>query len=455
MPNISVDVIFRRLPVILGIVAMLALSPSSQALDLLQSYRLAVGNDATYQAAQAAADAGREVVPQAFSQLLPTLSLSASDFQNQLKQSTPDATGQLLTYASDYRSSNISWNLRQPLYRKYQFAQYEQAKWQLKTVEATLNKDEQDLAVRVAAAYFDALLATDQLSLVLAQKSTFMGQLKAAQRSFKVGEGSRTDIDEAQARYDMVLAAELEVNQKLSSTRRQLQVYVNEPVIVLASLDEKKLELLPPDPTLLESWIARGEEASPELRSLKAQREVLQQQIEKVLAGHHPTLDLVAQQTRSVSENMLTPRSQYTNLQVGLQLSIPLYAGGGVNSSVREARANREKIDHQYEATRRNLGLQIQNEFQNVSGGVARVRAFEQARLSSEQAFYSTKKGMQAGTRMSIDVLNAEQQRINVLRDLAQARYQYLVAKIRLLALVGGLSDGEMARINGCLKSLL
>jgi outer membrane protein/protease secretion system outer membrane protein len=204
---------------------------------------------------------------------------------------------------------------------------------------------------------------------------------------------------------------------------------------------------------VLEEWIERGEETSPELRNLKAQREVVQQQIEKALAGHHPTLDLIAQQSRSVSENVLAPSSQYTNLQIGLQLTIPIYAGGGVNAAVREARANREKIDQQHEAARRNLGLQIQKEFQSVTEGIARVRALEQARRSAEQAFYSTQKGVLAGTRMSIDVLNAEQQRINVLRDLAQARYQYLIARIRLLALVGGLNDEEVARVNGYLKS--
>jgi TolC family type I secretion outer membrane protein len=444
---------FRRLTVRLGACAIAAFSPATWALDLLQTYRLAVTNDAGYLAAQAAAGAGREIVPQALSQLLPTLSASASGFQNQLDQSAPDASGRLLTYGKDYRSSNVSWNVRQPIYRKVQFAQYEQAKAQVKSVEATLDKDGQDLALRVAAAYFDALLAEDQLSLVLAQKTTYGQQLKAAQRSLKAGEGTRTDIDEAQARYDMTLATELEASQRVTYARRQLQVYVNQPVSALAALDETKLKLVPPNPALLDDWIARGEEASPELRNLKAQREMVQQQIEKALGGHYPTLDLVAQQSRSDSENVLAPSSKYTNLQVGLQLTIPIYGGGNVSSSVREARFNREKIDQQHEAMRRNVGLQIQKEFQNVTEGIARVRALEQARRSSEQAFYSTQKGVLSGTRMSIDVLNAEQQRINVLRDLAQARYQYLVARIHLLALVGGLNDEEMSQVNGYLKS--
>jgi TolC family type I secretion outer membrane protein len=443
----------QRLFGTLGILALTSFSPTSLALDLLQIYRLAVTNDASYLAARAAADAGREAVPQALAQLLPNFSLNASGFQNRLEQSAPNILGDSVTSKKNYDSSNLSWNLRQPIYRKQQFAQYEQAKAQVESVEATLDKDGQDLVTRVAGAYFDALLAEDQLSLVLAQKTSYAEQLKAAKRSLEAGEGTRTDIDEAQARYDMTLATELEASQRVKFARRQLQVYVNQPIHSLALLDEQQLQLIPPNPAVLEEWIERGEETSPELRNLKAQREVVQQQIEKALAGHHPTLDLIAQQSRSVSENVLAPSSQYTNLQIGLQLTIPIYAGGGVNAAVREARANREKIDQQHEAARRNLGLQIQKEFQSVTEGIARVRALEQARRSAEQAFYSTQKGVLAGTRMSIDVLNAEQQRINVLRDLAQARYQYLIARIRLLALVGGLNDEEVARVNGYLKS--
>ena len=443
----------QRLLGTLGVLALTSFSPTSLALDLLQIYRLAVTNDASYLAARAAADAGREAVPQALAQLLPNFSLNASGFQNRLEQSAPNILGDSVTSKKNYDSSNLSWNLRQPIYRKQQFAQYEQAKAQVESVEATLDKDGQDLVTRVAGAYFDALLAEDQLSLVLAQKTSYAEQLKAAKRSLEAGEGTRTDIDEAQARYDMTLATELEASQRVKFARRQLQVYVNQPIHSLALLDEQQLQLIPPNPAVLEEWIERGEETSPELRNLKAQREVVQQQIEKALAGHHPTLDLIAQQSRSVSENVLAPSSQYTNLQIGLQLTIPIYAGGGVNAAVREARANREKIDQQHEAARRNLGLQIQKEFQSVTEGIARVRALEQARRSAEQAFYSTQKGVLAGTRMSIDVLNAEQQRINVLRDLAQARYQYLIARIRLLALVGGLNDEEVARVNGYLKS--
>ena len=443
----------QRLFATIGLLSIASFSPAASALDLLQIYRLAVTNDASYLAARAAADAGREVVPQAFAQLLPSLSFSASGFQNRLEQSAPNILGESVISNKNYNSSNLSWILRQPIYRKQLFAQYEQAKAQVEGVEATLDKDGQDLASRVAGAYFDALFAEDQLSLVLAQKTSYAEQLKAAQRSLVAGEGTRTDIDEAQARYDMTLATELEASQRVKFARRQLQVYVNQPVNALAPLDEQRLQLLPPHPALLDDWIARGEDSSPELRNLKAQRQVVEQQIEKALAGHRPTLDLVAQQSRSVSENVLAPSSQYTNLQIGLQLTIPIYAGGGVNSSVREARANREKIEQQYEATRRNLGLQIQKEFQSITEGIAKVRALEQARRSAEQAFYSTQKGVLAGTRMLIDVLNAEQQRINVLRDLAQARYQYLIAKIRLQALVGGLNDEEFTQVNRYLKS--
>ena len=137
----------QRLLGTLGVLALISFSPTALALDLLQIYRLALTNDASYLAARAAADAGREAVPQALAQLLPSFSLNASGFQNRLEQSAPNILGDSVTSKKNYDSSNLSWNLRQPIYRKQQFAQYEQAKAQVESVEATLDKDGQDLCM--------------------------------------------------------------------------------------------------------------------------------------------------------------------------------------------------------------------------------------------------------------------------------------------------------------------
>ncbi|MFZ2853229.1 MAG: TolC family outer membrane protein [Rhodocyclaceae bacterium] len=438
------------LPVSLGLALAFAAVPAS-ALDLVQSYRLALQQDAHYLASRAEADAGREAVPQARAQLLPNISGNLARGKNYTDQEGKNSFGQTVTSSYEYLSSNYVVSLRQPLYRKYNFALYEQAQAQVEGAEATLDKSLQEMLVRLSSAYFEALMAQDQHALVLAQKEAYAGQLAAAKRLFAAGQGTRTDIDDAQARYDMTLAQELEASQNLGYTRRQLQTIVNQPVDDLALLDPARMQLQAPLPASAEEWITRGEEVNPELRAMRANIEAARQELEKARAGHFPTVDLVAQRSKSASENNITVNSQYLTSQVGLQVTIPLFAGGYASSQVRQATANIEKFEQQYEARRREVALQIRKEFQSVAEGVLKVRAQEQAERSADQAVFSNQKGFQAGTRSQIDILNAQQQRMNVKRDLAQVRYQYILARLRLQSLVSSLNEQEIEAVNAWL----
>ncbi|MCX7178980.1 MAG: TolC family outer membrane protein [Proteobacteria bacterium] len=431
---------------------MLVLSAPAEALNLTQSYQLALQQDAGYQASRAEAAANREAIPMAFAQLLPNVSTNLSRNRNDTSSEVPGFLGATVNNSYDYMSSSYALVLRQPLYRKYNFAQYQQAQSQVASAEASLDKSLQDLLVRLSGSYFEALMAQDQLALVLAQKEAYGGQLQAAKRLFSAGQGTRTDIDDAQARYDMVLAQELEARQNVGHTRRQLQTIVNQPVENLALLNPRRMQLVAPMPADPEDWIARGEEINAELRAMRANIESSRQEVEKARAGHMPTVDLVAQRSRNNSANDTTIHQLYLTSQVGLQVNIPLFAGGYVNASVRQALANLDKYQQQYEAKRREIGVQIRKEFQNVAEGVFKVKALEQAERSSDQAVFSNQKGYQAGTRTQIDILNAQQQRMNVRRDLAQARYLYLMARVRLQGLVGSLNEEEIALINSWLS---
>jgi outer membrane protein/protease secretion system outer membrane protein len=424
--------------------------PAVQALNLVQSYHLALQNDATYQAALAANKAGQEALPQARAQLMPNLSVSGSRSKNWTDSETPGLLGPV-SRSYEYMGANTAINVRQPLYRKYNFALYKQAKHQVENANAVLDKDRQELLVRLSGAYFEALMAQEQMVLMQGQKDTYAAQLQSAKRAFQSGSGTRIDIDDAQARYDMSLSQELEASQNVGYTRLQLQVIVNQPVENLALLDAKQMELSPPVPASLEEWIARGEENNAELRAIQANIEGARVEVEKAKAGHYPTLDLYAQRSKSESDSNTTINSSYLTTTVGLQFNIPLWSGGAVSSQMRQAVANLERVKQQYEARRREVGQQVRKEFQNLTEGISKVKALEQAERSSDQAVFSNQKGFQAGTRSQVDILNAQQQRLNVRRDLAQARYQYLMARIRLQGLMNSLNEDEMKLINGWL----
>ena len=432
---------------------LLSLSGTVLSMDLLQAYQAAQQQDATILASRAAAQAGRERLPQARSQLLPNVAMSVGRNQNNLVNTTPNSLGQEQTSETHYPSLNRTLTVRQPLFRSYLAAQYRQAESQVQEAEASLAQDEQNLAVRVSGAYFEAMLTHEQLALVLAQRTAYTTQLDAARKSLAAGSGTRTDVDDAQARLDMNAALEIEARQNVSYTLRQLEMLVNQPVDKLATLDVARLELLQPQPNVLQDWIARAETGNPQLQSLRAQVETSRQEVKKAGSGHYPTLDAVAQWSRSESENILNVASRYTNASVGLQLNIPIFSGGYVNSSVRQALAGQEHAEQALEAGRRDLGVRVYKEFRGMTENIPKVRALELALRSADQLVLSSRKSFQAGSRTVIDVLNAEQQRMVVLRDLAQARYMYLIAKIRLLALVGAADDEAVAAINRMLKS--
>ena len=431
-------------------VATALFAGSAWSMDLLQAYQAALQEDSTVRAARAAADAARERLPQARAQLLPNIAFSAGRNHNNISR-TQEFLGRPVTTDEQYYSFNQTLQLRQPLFRKPLWDGLEQAGYLVQDADATLERELQNLGVRVTGAYLEALLAQDQLELVLSQQAFMQTQLDAATKALKAGSGTRTDIDEAQARLDLNRAQELEARQNLDYTRRQLEVLTRHAVGNLARLDAGKLPLQSPEPQGLDAWLAMAEASSPELQALQARLEAARIEVTKSEGGHYPTLDAVVQATRSASENVTSPSSGYINRTVGLQLNVPLYAGGYTSSVVRQALAEQTRAEETLEATRRDLGLRLHHEYRGVTEGVAKIGALEQAVRSAEQLVKSTRRSFAAGSRTLVDILNAEQQLQSTRHDLAQARYLYLISRVRLQALAGGDKEAAIAELNGWL----
>ena len=431
---------------------LLSCSTAVLSMDLLQAYEAAKLQDATILAARATAQAGRENLPQALAQLLPNISASVGYNKNNLISTTPNFFGVEQTTKTDYPSQNQTLTLRQPLYRPFLKSQYQQAGARVEDANAVLNQEEQTLVVRVVGAYFEAMLTYEQLNLVLAQRKSYITQLDVARKSFAAGSGTRTDIDAAQAQLDLNAAEEIEARQNMVFTLRQLEILVNQPIDQLSTLNVSKLQLQGPQPNNLQDWITRAEQNSPQIKSLKALVEVARREVDKNKSGHYPTLDAIAQLSRSQSENITNTQNRYNNTSVGLQLNVPLFAGGGVTSSIRQALAALERAEQLLEAGRRDLGLRVHKEFRSLTENIPKISALEQALISADQLVLSSSKSFQAGSRTVVDVLNAEQKRTLVQRDLAQARYIYLISNIRLLALVGSADVEAVRSVNQVLQ---
>ena len=421
-------------------------------MDLKQVYQAALEQDATIRASRATADSGRERLPQARAGLLPQISASAGRNNNNLDTTAPNILGTPVTTNEKYLSDNKTLQLRQPLVNMQRWLQFQQAKSVVEEVEANLDRDLQNLVVRVAGVYFEALMTDEQLDLVLAQKKTYTALVDAAKKGLAAGSGTRTDIDDAQSRLDMATAQELEARQNQDLARRQLQLLVNQPVNQIAKLNVAALQLSAPMPANLDDWTRKAEQASPEIRAMQARLDAARREVSKAQAGHLPTVDAVAQWSNSGSENITRVNSRFENKTIGLQLNIPLYSGGYVNSTIRQAVAEQTRAEESLEALRRDLGVRVHKEYRGVSEGVLRVRALEQAARSAEQMMKSTQMSLTAGSRTQLDVLNAQQQFTLALRDLAQARLVYLLSKVRLASLVGDDAMVSIEQVNGSLR---
>ena len=414
--------------------------------DLLQVYRDALANDQQYAAARAASDALREKLPQGMSTLLPTIGATANTVWNQNKY---DATNADSTISRDFNTNAYNVQLTQPLFRWQNYIQYTQGKLQVVQADANYAQALQDLIVRVAGAYFDVLYAQENLKAVRANKQSIAQQLEQAKKNFEVGTATITDSQEAQSRFDLASAQEIAAINDLEVKRYALRVIVGKDSGELNRL-KPQAELKPPQPASMERWVDAAQKDSFAVQAQQAASEVAAKEIERARAGHYPTVDAVANYGRNNSAlSFLGNDSQQTDARnVGLQLNIPIFQGGYVNSKTREAVANRAAADAALEAAKRSAALNTQQSYLGVVNGLAQVKALDAALVSSTSALESNKLGYEVGVRINIDVLNAEQQVYVTKRDLSKARFDTLLAQLKLKAAVGSLGEADLEQIN-------
>ena len=411
--------------------AVMLAAPLAQAMDLREAFDRARQVDPAFQAAGQELAALAQAVPLARAGLLPNASFNAN--RNRIWLDRQDNG---LSSESNYYSQNTTLQLRQPLWRRAQWVQLQQAQTQAGTEDVIRQRALGDLLLRVASAYFDLLYARQGVSYVQAVSAASDQQLRAARRSFELGQGTRTDIDEAQARYDQAQAQGVQARQNEHYALRQL-------AILVGPFPGRQPHGLPLDaePARVEGdlsvWLERARSYNPDVRLANSRKALAELEVRKTQAGHDPTVDLVAQRAISKSENTQFPRSGYFSSQIGVQLSMPIYAGGATEASVSQAVANLERERFLFEQTVNDVQLKLQREFQSLAEGSERLQAARQALHSASQLAISTAKGIQAGTRTVMDRLNAEQRKADALRELALVHYQLQLARLRLAVLAG------------------
>jgi len=421
--------------------SLTAAAPSF-ALDLMQAWRAALSNDAQLASARSQLQATRERVPQARAGLLPSVAATAA-----MNRQNVDTN---VSPTRRFTSQNYGIQLSYPLLRLQNVEAFEQSKLQVAVGEAQLAQAEQDLALRVSQAYFDLLAAQDNVETLRAQMRAISEQLAAAKRNFEVGTATITDQQEAQARFDLASAQEIAAGNELEVRRAALAQLIGRPVGELDVL-RPGLSLEGPQPASESGWVQNARDNNLLVQQQRIAAEIAKREIDRQRYARYPTVDVVGSVGRAEDAAFNLVGVNSNSAVVGVQLSVPLYTGGGIDARVREAAASHDRSLSDLENTRRQAEQGARQAYLGLNSGLAQVRALEAAERSSRLALDSNLLGYQVGVRINIDVLNAQQQLFSTRRDLARARYDALLNGLRLKSTTGALGEQDVAQVNALL----
>lgn len=444
---------------LVGAVALAALlataAQPAPAADLIDSWQHALQSDPDILGAEAALAAGREKAVQGDALRKPQVGLSASltRLDQRSTSALPEQLAALVPAQAAGQTHQVAVQLVQPLYDPQGRAERQQLHQQAALAEVGHADARQQLVRRVGEAYFALLLAEESLRVVQAEQAAVGAQRDRAQARFEVGRGKITDLEEARARYDTVVAREVSARATLQTRRAQFRELTGLAPDGLAPL-AAGFAAVPPQPDDALAWEQRSEQDN--LRVQRRQRElaIAAAEIGKTALAGRPSLDLVAGYTDAgrhagLAAGVAPERSR--SAAIGLQFSVPLYAGGAIDSRQRESIARRGEAEQQLAAARRDARLQAQDGYLAVKTGVARIAALEQTLRSARTALVATTLGRDLGNRTELDVLDAQQRVFSAELDLARARNDYLLGRLQLAAAAGALGEPDLLALNAYL----
>ena len=415
--------------------------------SLLDIYSLALAHDATLASALVANQATQEIIQQAKALYRPVVNFNAGTGLTHTDIAFNTTRVPFPGGAQSFSAYQYGVEARQPIFRQQNLVELEQAKTQVSLADKQMYLTQQTLILRTTSAYFDVLLTQDKSGLLAAQKAAILSQLEQAKANFEAGTNTSTDVNEAQARYDLVVAQELAAINDHQIAQQAIQAITGEMpqslAVVNTTIKAHALE------QSMDKWLEVAALNDLNIQIHQDSVKLSEQAIEYANAGHLPTLDAVA----SVSDSYASGSyygfgSDLKSGSVGLQLQLPLYQGGGTTSRVRQALLNKEKAVNDLDIARRQTSQETQRAYLNLNTSIAQVKAFEQALASSQNQLESTHVSYDVGLRTSVDVLNAQQQLFSAKRDLLQARYSYLVNIIRLKTASGVVAESDLVDIN-------
>jgi len=432
------------------------ISYAKETIDLISLYQEALRNDSLLSSARFQNEAAQELVKQGKSLFLPSITMNASfDKQNkERKFLTPNLPSNDLLSGNkaNYKTYDYGVTLKQPLFDYSAYAEYKKILAQTSLSDKQLIKTQQDLIFRISKAYFETLLAKDQVDLFQYQRAAIQEQLSKAEAQFEAGLISVTDINEAKTKKALIEAQQISAVQKLKIKKREIQIITGKlpgkltplnPVIIFTEIDN-----------LADDWITIAQENNLELQIKKDEIKIAESEIDSRRSGHYPTIDAIASRSRNWDKGGYpygATKNQgmrsYSDT-IGVEISIPIFSGGMTSSRVREAVLLKSKLEEDQDYLRKEIELKVRDYYLSLQTNFAEIKAYQQAMKAATLQLESTQLGFQEGLRNSVEVLDAQQILFNAKLNTLEARYNYIMNFINLKLSVGMLSIADLDEIN-------
>ncbi len=422
--------------------------------NILEIYNEALENDPTYKSAEYSYLADKEIVVQGRAALLPSITLSGTTNWNEYYQND--------VLQQEYNSFSKSARVTQPLFRLDTWFNFKRSKSLTNAAEADFAYEQQNLLLRTAELYFGVLRAIDNLNAAISEEKAIKKQLDQAQQRFEVGLSAITGVQEAQLAFDLSKAARISTEGNLFSAREALNALIGREIFSLNELGDD-LNVSSPYPNSKEEWVELALKNNYQLKASYLRKDAAKNNARNAASNHLPKIDIVGSGSDSETNQFnyegfeingqgipipaVTGRRNYA-----IQMSVPIFQGGAVSSRRKQAYSQYNQADENSLFTERRIIQEVRSQFSNVVTLVANVTAQEQAVISATSALEATQVGYKVGTRNVVDLLQAEKNLYSAEKNLANAKYDYILANLRLALAAGTISPSDIVDINNLLK---
>ena len=433
---------------------ILLLSTQLSSENLLDIYNEALENDPTFKSAEYSYLADKEIVVQGRAALLPSITLSGTTNWNEYYQNDQ--------LQQEYNSFSKSARVSQPLLRLDTWFNFKRSKSLTDAAEAEFAYEQQSLLVRTAELYFGVLRAIDNLNASVSEEKAIKKQLDQAQQRYEVGLSAITGVQEAQLAFDLSKAARINNEGNLFSAREALNALIGREIFSLDQLGDS-LQISSPFPNSKEEWVQLALKNNYQLKAAYLRKDAAKSNARSAASNHLPKIDIVGSGSESETNQFnyegfsingqgipvpaVTGRRNYS-----IQLSMPLFQGGAVNSRRKQAYSQYSQADENTLFTERRIIQEVRSQFSNVNTLVANVTAQKQAVISATSALEATQVGYKVGTRNVVDLLQAEKNLYSAEKNLANAKYDYILANLRLALAAGTIDPSDIVEINNLLN---